>query len=823
MRYLLSLVCVLVFVLESGSAQYINSQRFSGVYRVDQFPGGTLDAKLQACVSSMNSVLGGICDARSLGNSTLTSNITVAIANVAIYLPCATITTAYKVIVAAGVRNTRIEGCSYQGGSASSGTSGGTVWIYTGSGVAFQIGDTTYAANTKGFLMSNINLNTASAGTAAKGLAFYRTQEIDLRNVYLNGDQLTGQTGIFLDGTGNYTGGTFDSDTLNGFGTGVYLTGHLSGSVVGDFANASTFTRLHIVCPTSSGSPISGTYGVNIVAGDGNTWNGGDIESCSTMFHLGANAINNTVVGLRNENSTIQYQADSGSSFNAVFTGGTFYTGKLVDNGSRNSFWDAFHHTVNGMKGDWYASQQDATVINHLRLGIGTGTVRGMQWESQVDVGITSSQYNWLWGLTDGASGESDWVFDDLINGVTRLELQEGNSAGSNGSSLNATGTSVVSFNSSSGSSTGGVAFGSGGASPTTVATIDGSGDTQIGGYLGFFTDNATDWMWECASATSCSLRNTIATTPANVFTAYSNGQTNLNSQGSSAVAINNTSTGGTGGLYIYQGGSNYSTKIATFSSPSAIRFPGLAASSGSSCLSIDDSGYVSNTGKACGKGSGDGTITSFTASSDSWPSWLVPTVTNSTTSPSLSVTATAESANSFLSGPSSGSATTPSWRALVAADLPSNITSSTSGNAATATKLASNTLGCLDGWDHLPCTVYVQSVVSESSPSASYATVYTTSAAGLYRVTGYLYGTTASTTSFTVGMYAQTLQVSQPATKSELIQSWQIGTSLSGNNGYADVFYLASGTAIQTETATISGSNTGGAWNRAVTIERLQ
>jgi len=88
------------------------------------------------------------------------------------------------------------------------------------------------------------------------------------------------------------------------------------------------------------------------------------------MFHLGSHAQNNTILGLRNEVSAIQYQADSGSQFNSVLTGGTFFTGDLIDNGSRNNFEDAFHRDSNGMKGDWYASQQDTTIVDHQRLGL---------------------------------------------------------------------------------------------------------------------------------------------------------------------------------------------------------------------------------------------------------------------------------------------------------------------------------------------------------------------------------------------------------------------------------------------------------------------
>jgi hypothetical protein len=351
MKRLLLFALAFAWPLSMGGQYSNTSGRFGGVYRVDQAAGSTFDQKLQNCINGMGSS-GGICDARAFGTSTLSGNITINAANVHVLLPCATVTTSYQVIVAPGVRNTYFEGCALRGGSTASGTAGGTVWIYTGSAAAFKVGDTTYAQNTVGFHVDNVNINTAGASAAAIAFAFYRTQDIDLRNVYLNGNQANTQTGIWLDGTGNYAGGTFDSDTINGFGFGIWMTGHVSGTVPGDFANASTFTRLHIVCPTSVGSPIAGTYGIYMPAGDGNTWVGGDIESCSTMFYLGPNAINNTITGLRNENSTIQYQADAGSSYNAVFAGGTLFTGKLVDNGSRNSFWDAFHRTVNGIKGD---------------------------------------------------------------------------------------------------------------------------------------------------------------------------------------------------------------------------------------------------------------------------------------------------------------------------------------------------------------------------------------------------------------------------------------------------------------------------------------
>jgi hypothetical protein len=83
--------------------------------------------------------------------------------------------------------------------------------------------------------------------------------------------------------------------------------------------------------------------------------------------------------------------------------------------------------------------------INHLRLGTGAGTVRGLQWESQVDQGTSNSLYNWLWGLTDGAAGSSNWIYQDVINNVIRLQLGQLNIAGGNNqTALNAAGTGNV-------------------------------------------------------------------------------------------------------------------------------------------------------------------------------------------------------------------------------------------------------------------------------------------------------------------------------------------------------------------------------------------
>ncbi len=253
-----------------------------------------------------------------------------------------------------------------------------------------QVGDPTYAADTPGFHLDNAVINTTGSSSAsAQGLIAYRTQELDLESLYFLGNQ--NQTGLILDGTGNYTGGTFYDNHLSGFQIAVNAIGHqVSNPAITDWMNASTFVRLHIDCPTSGGSPITGSIGINLQQGDGNTFTGGDVEGCATALHLGANAQNNTIVGLRNENSTSQIVADSGSSYNSWITGGALLTGKLTDNGTRNSFVDTFHRSFNGLNGDWYGSQADSTLTNHWRLGIGAGNERGMLDRYQTDSG-----YRW--------------------------------------------------------------------------------------------------------------------------------------------------------------------------------------------------------------------------------------------------------------------------------------------------------------------------------------------------------------------------------------------------------------------------------------------
>jgi hypothetical protein len=634
------------------SGPSITATQLGGTFQADQFPGVDFGAKLQACLGSLSASYGGTCDARNFtGTQSMGTNLTISTANATVLLPCATISTANQVIVTAGTRNVTLHGCALRGASTASGSQGGTVFLYSGTGAMVQVGDPSYAADTSGFHMDNAAINTTAASNAiAQGLVAYRTQEMDLDGLYFLGN--SNQTGMTLDGTGNYTGGSFFGNQFDGFQTAVNAIGHqVTNPAATDWMNASTFVRLHIDCPTSGGNPMSGTYGINLQQGDGNTFTGGDVENCSTALHLGANAQNNTIIGLRNENSTNQVVADAGSSYNNWMTGGTMFTGKLTDNGTRNSFLDTFHRSFNGMNGDWYGSQQDATETNHFRLGIGAGNERGLLNRYQTDYG-----YRWTMGLSDATAGEQFYQVLDELNNISRISIGQynnGQSSTNNQTVINSAGTGAVVLNGSNNSGTGGVIIGSGGTTESTVATINNAGNAQFNGTLqvggtSTFVSTPTvknqldaeidtdlwaglttsqkesfiykDWngnsQWYMVKDQYNNWALNSAPGGLDSFKAYqstNSGDTYIGASNSSGVVRVNYETGSGAGFKVYGGDS--SSLYASFTGTTSIMFPGLAAGSGHFCLQIDNSGYVTNTGSACGAGgTGGGTVNSGTA-----------------------------------------------------------------------------------------------------------------------------------------------------------------------------------------------------------------
>jgi hypothetical protein len=621
----------------------VTATKIGAVYQADQFPGADFGAKLQACINALDPNYGGTCDARNFaGSLTMASNLNLSAANATINLPCSTIATAASIVVPAGTRNVTLHGCASRGTSAASGAQGGTVFLYSGNTAFLQVGDPSFVADTKGFRLDNAALNTTAATSAsAEAIAIYRTQEVSLAGLYVLGN--ANQTAIVLDGTGNYTGGTLEDLQITGYQTGVSGIGHtISNPATTDWLNASTLVRVHIDCPTQNGNPIGGTIGIDLNAGDGNTITGGDVESCATALHLGAHAGNNTILGLRNENSTTQIQADPGSSYNNWITGGTMFTGKLVDQGTRNSFLDTFHRSFNGLNGDWWGSQQDATVTNHYRLGTGSGNERGMLDRFQTDSG-----YRWTTGLSDAAGGIQYYQVLDELNNVNRLSIGQYNSgqpSSNNQTAINAAGNGAVILNGSNNAGTGGVVIGSGGPSSTTVATIDKSGnahftgtmlidqtaqstgtvtvrnnaDAEVDYYLwpgatasqkGSFTykdfNGASQWYLLKDQNNNWALNSAVGGLDS--FKAYqstNSGDTYINASNAGGHIRLNYETGAGAETDIYAGSST--SLSAAILGPTAIKLPGLAASSGKNCLQIDNAGYITNTTTPCNTGSGN-------------------------------------------------------------------------------------------------------------------------------------------------------------------------------------------------------------------------
>ena len=559
----------------------VTGKQVGGLYQVDQFAGGDFGAKLNACIAGLSAVYGGVCDARNFsGSVTLSTTVTISTANTTVLLPCATIAATGQFVAPAGIRNVTLKGCGLRGASTASGTQGGTVIAYSGTSAAIQVGDPTYVADTMGFHLDDVSINTTgSSSAAAEAFVAYRVQELDLESLYLLGN--ANQTGVTLDGTGNYTGGTFYDVALNGFQTAVNAIGHqVANAATTDWMNASTFVRLHIDCPTSGGSPVAGTYGINLQQGDGNTFTGGDVEGCATMLHLGANAQNNTFVGLRNENSSSQVVADSGSAYNSWITAGTMFAGALTDNGTRNSFLDSFHRAFNGVKGDWYQSQMDATVTNHVRLGTGAGNERGLLEEYQTDYG-----YRWETGLGDGTSGEQFYNVTDLINSVNRLSVGQYLSATAdtvtnvlvnNGGCYSSSTAPVIAFS-------GG---GSGAAATAVMAAI--TAGSCAGGYgvqsVGM-TSGGSGYTSQPAVTFTGSNQTTAPNAVAEIVTAGgTNDQTVINAAGTGAVVLNGSNNSGTGGVVIGSGGVAETT-VATVDASGDANFMGTLQVGGVSTL----------------------------------------------------------------------------------------------------------------------------------------------------------------------------------------------------------------------------------------------
>ena len=104
----------------------------------------------------------------------------------------------------------------------------------------------------------------------------------------------------------------------------------------------------------------------------------------------------------------------------------------------------------------------------------------------------------------------------------------------------------------------------SGGATPTTVWNSDSSGNTYQLGRQDFYSASTLAWRLNCASTSACNIDSETPTANAHHLRLYNGQGTELDSEGTSGVTVNNTSTSGTGGFTVYLGGAD--SGVAGFS-----------------------------------------------------------------------------------------------------------------------------------------------------------------------------------------------------------------------------------------------------------------
>jgi hypothetical protein len=836
--------------------------------------GGDLGTAILNVEVSLPADQGGIVDARACTqNSSWASPIPVEPAGVTILLPCVTVNMSGYLYVPAGTNNVRILGCTNSGATGVSGPGGGTVFEYTGTGAPIRVGDSTYLSNTNAVEIGDLSIYNASAGSTAKAIEIWDTQDLSLHDLVINGSSSLSQIGLYLDGSGNYTGGEFRNIKIEGEGQAIWMSGNFYDSETNATANASTFTRLHIVCPTSAGSPISGTYGIDLLGGDGNVFVGGDVEACDTLLYLGASARDNSFFSVRNENTNTQISAASGSQYNLWEQSGTLGTGKVIDAGTHNSFIDTFHRSSNNLNGDLWRSQADTTVTNHVYTGIGLGNVRGRQDEWQTDVPGTpgSYQFMWTWGPGDGTTGGQTWLLNDDLNSVQRLGFDEHTTAGGNNQTrINSSGSGGVFVNTSANSGTGGFTIGSGGGSPTTIAHYDSSGNSYQLGNQSFYASATEAWYFECASTGACNIESMYPNASEKHIALYNGGGTDFESEASAGVSVNNSSSGSTGHFTVYGGGASYyNTKLFQVQNngngTANYLFPSLSATSAPACIDVDTSGYFHVLTYDCGSSTGTGTVNSASAYAapyypatgntvsgatpftglEYWPGSGAPAaataaqvvaVIASTPVADATYATTAGGAppTGSTGGDLSGSYPSPTVAKIEGGTIPIN-TNHAGYNSSGQPVASPNTLGCIDGYDHLPCVVYQQPNQSISASQGSYTTVWPASGnapAGIYRVTGYTYGTQAGTCSAgsaTAETFVKATQ-SGGTTNGWAVASAQLASSISSGSVTASPVFnvAASSTAFSVE-STLSACSSSGTfsgtaiWSFAITIERLQ
>jgi hypothetical protein len=124
--------------------------------------------------------------------------------------------------------------------------------------------------------------------------------------------------------------------------------------------------------------------------------------------------------------------------------------------------------------------------------------------------------------------------------------------------STGSSGTSIPLLNGSNTWSANTTTFANSSANSDYLVIRPGSSADQIGALE--FANYSGASQWEIRKDASNTFRIRDTANSFDRFVQYAGGQTVINSGGSSSVAINNTSSAGTGGFTVYEGGANYNT-----------------------------------------------------------------------------------------------------------------------------------------------------------------------------------------------------------------------------------------------------------------------
>lgn len=211
-------------------------------------PEGTWDQRITTAMAAAPTG-GVILDARRLtGTQQLAGDVTINRNHVVLLcgdMACAMGTN--RIVAAGGVSNVAIVGV---GPWAS--TTGGTRFSMTGTGTAFDLGDS--SANSVFWLLQDLTITGGGAGNGASLVRLNRMQVFDLIRLRLTMNlSATGTNALVLDGTGNYTGTgrlvncvVASAKTLvYGTGTGSQGMNHVT-IVGGSYNGDSTCTGLRI-------------------------------------------------------------------------------------------------------------------------------------------------------------------------------------------------------------------------------------------------------------------------------------------------------------------------------------------------------------------------------------------------------------------------------------------------------------------------------------------------------------------------------------------------------------------------------------------------